>query len=523
MSRALNNKSLAFTLLFPLLCLPQFASAMSKPPIKLDDSKNSEKGTSGRGTSAARALSLETLLTDLPKSLRNSENKIIVNKVAKLSGGALIDLIPEYTASGVNLRLIYTNQALSQPHEILKALAIATVLSKSDSSDFFKLQLTNTRIDINSQNPNTKLLARELVSIDRIVETLINAKSGSAAAKARWNKIESLILKNVELKKELQLESSVPKDVIVNLALETDKKQAELDLKAQASSERKNKLLQGSKKAHLSTEKIKQLQTQLESLATENNREGVAQLLEKTLPWNIIEPVEANAWKLFIEATRNPDSSNSLLAFKGLAAADKDLHKSTQKDKKPALVQEGTLENLINRWNQPQYHDPIVSQDLAKTQIKQFLLVDHLEQVAKNTKNKSFVSLRTDAMQAYNDMGLEITDYKDGKLIKDHSVGFLAVKIDARRLAPEFTMMKLLAPLVIFPDEIILHKEGSFSNYYDFEKTIADLAKQTGQEILLKKSIDSKAMDKFFDHAMKQQKEMMGLKYLRAISCNKIF
>lgn len=49
-----------------------------------------------------------------------------------------------------------------------------------------------------------------------------------------------------------------------------------------------------------------------------NDRAGARRMLEKYLPWTLMEPSESRAWKTWLDAMEHPNQANRLLVFRGM-------------------------------------------------------------------------------------------------------------------------------------------------------------------------------------------------------------
>lgn len=514
----IRNRRCAFvftSFVLPMVLSSQEASAMGK---SLPHQKDVKKELSPQAQ-------LEEVINKSIKSLQNSEMDVVATKVKLVTNSSHMELFPEYTNGGIRLRLNYDEQALQNPKELLKNLAVASVISRPRITKIFKTALEYSAADLNSQNRDLRLLAREIKNIDSVAEMLLDARSGNAVGIARWNQLETLIMKAVDASASLKSEMGVSKTVFVDLADELVKKQKHLNEAAKKHSSKKTEQLNIWMKENGTSQKIAEIQQKLIDLSSANNREGVAKLLESSLPWVAMTKVEMNSWKLFIESIRNPNNNDKVVVFKGLFEADKELHKNSKNTSMQSLVLADAYKSLLQRWtsSKGQYGDAFVATQLESQGIKSNLMTEQIDKSARNTRVSSFISFRNDPLTAFNEMGIDILTRVDGKMVGDPGVGYLVAEIDSRRLTPEFETMKLLAPLVVFPDEIVIHKQGAFKGYQEFHDFLKQLSDEKGQRFEAKESLKGYYFDQLLDQGIKQQKEMIGFKYLKAMSCTKVF
>ncbi len=514
----IRNRRCAFVLtsfVLPMVLSSQEVSAMGK---SLPHQKDAKKELSPQAQ-------LEEIINKSIKSLEKAEMNVVATKVKLVTNNSHIEISPEYTNGGIRLRINYDEKALQNPKELLKKLAVASVISRPRGTQIFKTSLEYSAADLNSQNKDLRLLAREIKNIDNVAEMLLDARSGSASGVSRWNHLETLIMKVVDVSSGLKSEMGLSKTVFTDLAEELTKRQKGLNEAANKQSLKKTEQLNLWMKENGSAQKIAEIQQKLIDLSASNNREGVAKLLEASLPWVAMTKVEINSWKLFIESIRNPNNNDKVVVFKGLFEADKELHKNGKDTSMKSLVMPDAYKSLLQRWTSAkgQYGDSFVATQLESLGIKTNLMTEQIDKSARNTRVSTFISFRNDPMVAFNEMGIDILTRQNGKMVGDPGVGYLVAEIDSRRLTPEFETMKLLAPLVVFPDEIIRHKQGAFESYQALHDFLKQLSEEKGQKFEAKDSLRNYYLDQLLDQGLKQQKEMIGFKYIKALSCSKVF
>jgi hypothetical protein len=82
-------------------------------------------------------------------------------------------------------------------------------------------------------------------------------------------------------------------------------------------------------------------------------------------------------------------------------------------------------------------------------------------------------------------MGQDKLKLIQGESVKAPYGGILVVKMDSRRMIPIVPSMygaeiELLAPLIVFPDEIVAYNEGSFNYNFTYKMFIEEISKKTG-------------------------------------------
>lgn len=236
-----------------------------------------------------------------------------------------------------------------------------------------------------------------------------------------------------------------------------------------------------------------------------------------------MERTEQNAWKLYIESIRNP-GDEKVISFKGLHEAQHELIRSSG-DKKMALVRPGAMEDLINQWKNQISQLAASSNVTGATTSDSFVprVTDQIEQAAKKLKLQNFVSMRLDPYLAFNDMGIDILNLEQGKMVSDKSVAFMAVEMDVRRMNVHFESLRILAPMIIFPDEILKVQQGAFESYAAFDNFLNEISQEKNIKIVARANMKGKYADKLYELKLKQDSLLVGFKYIKAKSCAQIF
>ncbi len=204
-----------------------------------------------------------------------------------------------------------------------------------------------------------------------------------------------------------------------------------------------------------------------------------------------MEPLEANMWKIWLDAIENPDWSKAIVALRGVDY-------STDKIQRRQTAQGeiyGFMSTVLTK-NQGSYTRRLRS--LATNRIKNGDTGSHYSSAKSHGKNvQSNVSTccGPEGFQlyffTYNVLVLPIPLQAEpqrkslmAKLSPSTMRGMLAARIDSRRMVPNLTSFhgeaELLTPLIIFPDEVVKYHEGSFDSKYTQEMFLAEIEQKTG-------------------------------------------
>lgn len=193
---------------------------------------------------------------------------------------------------------------------------------------------------------------------------------------------------------------------------------------------------------------------ELHQMVRKNDREGVAQYLEKRLPKRIFTKGELLFWKNQIEAIRNPDPNNAVTLLRGGGFTI-----GTRSYGSRSMVQKP--DNLPKKW----WFD---------TGLSNLSLQETMYSHSLHTSN-IFISTTTSLQVA------STFSTRDNLLS--------VIKIDRRRgFLPQYGKSwgedEILIPLVVFPDEIVAHTQER--SLRDIESRYALIAEES-KEIFLKK------------------------------------
>ncbi len=195
----------------------------------------------------------------------------------------------------------------------------------------------------------------------------------------------------------------------------------------------------------------------LNDFVKRNDRQSAANLIEKYLPWPLMEPIEVRFWQQWLESIRKPDFKNSIVLLRGVGAED------------PAQIQvnkDGTI-NLG-------YFSPVLTKNqgsynrrLRSITTKRFSSNNY----EKELPMMSFHQLIDDHARAPLGSYFLSTTFSKDTVAAFAEEGLLTLKVDPRRVI--FNKMgydsekEVLVPLIIFPDEVKGYFPKSSSDHYN--------------------------------------------------------
>lgn len=474
-------------------------------------------------------------ITDAPESRENINRNLrrsslaLAERVELVNTPTHTELMPEYTADGLIIRLRYDEKALENPKLLMKDLAILVTFYSRGYGRSMKSNVFTGRLSDG--------VHAEVESLHSIAELLTNVREGSPTAKARWLSLQSRLLADVGVDsaymEHLNLDANVISDIRTDLTLQLEKANEEA-----AKHARKQQKIQTQWKTETGAlEKFEAMQEKLDDLILKNDRKGVRQMLESYLPWATMEPVEANTWKIWLDAIENPDPAKTTVAFRGLKY---DTDKVQRRQTSQGEVY-GFMSTVLTK-NQGSYTRRLrsLSTNREKNGDQGFAgnggknmsvkVTDQMTAHARNPVASSFISFTYAPDVARRFMGEDQTKSVNGKMVEVPFGGILVVKMDSRRMVPNISSMyaneiELLAPLIVFPDEVVKYKEGSFNNDYTYENFIKEISEKTGIDFTkgAYATTGEETLRLRYNREGHEFLKQMNHVQLKAVSCSKIF
>ncbi len=356
----------------------------------------------------------------------------VVLEEAELPEGQAIGLATEVDEAGIHIIKVIRS---SNEENVTSA-------SKRLLDQFFK-QVNNTQNIVNAYS---------------FFEVMFNAKKGDYRAKIA---LEKLKLKAVESDVSLTSATEMVEANIEQLEKEFKPIKKEMKVKETA------------RKAIMDTLDKLNDELQLKALIQNNDRNGVANLFERYLPWEQMTPIENSYWTHILNRMRNPiEAKDKVLVYRG-TYGDRlfpQMINGSQLEYEDAVKQAnlGTMSTILTRnqgtYNrrlrslQTMYGKKIASnpRNIKSDFVETARLTTMLKQHSIEAQGSPFLSFTSDFDTGYR-FGFSIADDKTVSTAKGAMGAFL--------MDPELLMfnqmsgfkgeMEYLAPLITFPDEMV--------------------------------------------------------------------
>lgn len=438
---------------------------------------------------------LQKVLTDIDNankgffsSLRNSSS-VVMEKVSLVAADSSTEIVSEYTEKGLVFKLRYDERALKQPESLIKELAVLSAITSGSTPTISNSYFSGSR---------DYQIGAEVESPHAMAELLTNVREGSPTAKARWLKIQHALLKNIELRPHGVQALQVSANVIQEIRETLQPQLQSADALAKQYARKQEKELSRWKAETGTLEKMEAMQEKLDDLLLKNDRKGVRTMLEAYLPWAVMEPVEANTWKIWLDAIENPDLKNTTVAFRGLKYdTDKIQRRKTAQGEIYGFMStvltknQGSYTRRLRSLTTNREKNGDIGFAVQKNltdknyETMSVKITDQMTAHARNPIASNFISFTYDPSVARRFMGENIIKTINGEKVSNPYGGILVVKMDSRRVVPNIPSMfsneiELLAPLIVFPDEVVAYKEGSFNEKYTYQMFIEEISKKTG-------------------------------------------
>ena len=415
----------------------------------------------------------------------------IVRSTTSINNDHHTKLSTYYSDQKLVLRLAVDETSLSNPDLLIKDMAMALVIS-------------HVRNPIVEPVPGFKRL---LESPHSWAEMYFNASEGGILSKSRLASIESAMLSSdvmpnvVTYLNGLNIPTPHAEAQIAADRAQSAKIDAELSAKAVKYARQQQKALDQWRSETQAMDKYEAMTDKLNDLMLKNDRKGVRNMLEAYLPWQVMEPTEYKAWKTWLDAIENPDLNNTTVAFRGLDyRTDKIQRVQTAQGEKFAFM------STVLTKNQGSYTRRLRSLTTNRekngdegfksfgSKIMDVKITDQMTAHARDPKASSFLSFTYNPVVASRFMNPDKVTTENGKTVRTPSGGLLAVRVDSRRMVPNVVSMysgeiELLAPLIIFPDEVLAYHEGDFNNNKDgkssrevYKEFVAAVSAKSGKD-----------------------------------------
>ncbi|WP_413290503.1 hypothetical protein [Bdellovibrio sp. HCB337] len=415
---------------------------------------------------------------------RGGRELIKLEKVPSTGTDSATRLQARYLPEGLTYVLQYTEQALKNPEK----LAVDLVILEASKARW------------------------EDRTIYTAAETMYNAEHGSAGGRYRLalqkknflqdqlanSRMTTLLANNDEtLRTKIQSELQFEKEKLQaseQSLLATAEQTEKAKYKALEKYRAENKTLEG---YEAQTEK-------LNDLLLKNDRKGVRQMLEAYLPWQVMEPMETQVWKTWLDAIENPDPTKTIVALRGVEYKTDKIQRLKLPNGQERLAflstvltkNQGSYTRRLRSLTVNREKNGRMAEGVPGVQITNQMRKHSIEPVAS-----SFLSFTLSKDTAIQFTGSNLVKSIGGVIHSTPNGGILAVRLDQRRLVPNIISKyageaELLAPLVIFPDEVVKYHEGSFNNYVNgFLQFDTDAADRFFAEVTEKTGVNFRIVD----------------------------
>jgi hypothetical protein len=151
---------------------------------------------------------------------------------------------------------------------------------------------------------------KEIESPHALAELLTNMRLGSPTAKARWVKLQSLILEKAQLSKFYEQRLGYDSNFLTHQKSVLDAQLPRLTEEAIKHLRKQQKALDLWRSNTGALDKFEDRQEKLDDLILKNDRAGLRKMLEAYLPWAVMEPVEANTWRIWLDHRNSRSNQN---------------------------------------------------------------------------------------------------------------------------------------------------------------------------------------------------------------------
>jgi len=224
----------------------------------------------------------------------------------------------------------------------------------------------------------------------------------------------------------------------------------------------------------------------LAEMVKANDREGVARVMEKLLPWAFMEPTETYFWSEFVDSIRHPNYKNAPILFRGMDSEEKLqglyeangtlvggglFSKSLAADPGFQLFKLKNLPETFETFGTHGVYKSKRTRPLARPHTLTKMMVNH----AINPEGSPFISLTYDLRTAYVfskgknltvDSADELEKKRQAYLKSSQAGGVATIRVDPRRLLVNSLSLhdaelEVLASMLIFPDEVLYLENGT--------------------------------------------------------------
>lgn len=392
----------------------------------------------------------------------------------------------EFTPTHIQVNLTLSEAAAKNPEMAITDILLVHSIVRGTYDNNFDIKVNNYTIS---------RFVESNIRPANFNELLTNARMGSLTAQARLTEVKMTLLKEITLSGNLAGLDSARQQAIETLSQQLPQQVAA----AQKMQRNQEKELARWRKETGALEKYEAMNAKLNDLILANDRSGVKKMIETYLPWAVMEPMEVQSWKTWLDAIENP-SKDTVIAFRGLDY-------KTDKLQRTSDGRIGMLSTVLTA-NQGSYTrrlrslstNRIKNGDSQSTEatgtkvegasslnIVHSKIYDQFKAHSRDPKASSFLSFTYSPSVANRFSGGGVMETVDGKTVEKIKGGVVAVQVDRRRMVPNLVSsytseIELLAPLIIFPDEVIAFEEGQAPKNNGYKNLIETVKLKTGKD-----------------------------------------
>lgn len=261
------------------------------------------------------------------------------------------------------------------------------------------------------------------------------------------------------------------------------------------------------------------LESDLAALVKGNFRSEVAQIMNIIIPWEILEPSELRYWNQYVDSIRNPNYEQSFIVFRGsdekdrlqlIVDQEKNIHQLALFSKKITTGSGSHIYRLLGLPQLFERNSVLGNQDYFKPNKVPHTFSALITNHSINPLGSTMISWSLSPDIAFRfvtsmnsivaQKNQDIEKIEKDYLLSAKSGAIIAARIDPRRLfINSFSgyrqELEVVAPLIVFPDEVIHFKKGlRYAIYKDGElkkfvnETVVDFQKRLTEKVKLLES-----------------------------------
>jgi hypothetical protein len=388
--------------------------------------------------------------------------KINLKVVNEIQGGHLAQVVPDFSSGAYQINLFMTKEGIKNPAVIMEELIHLQQITNARTPWNTSKKLFNFTHPYQWAEVVANAQAGSLQAAEALARLELEATIASKEALAYFQS-KGVLTVEENMRSYLEARTAHAEKIHTEVAARA---RTDLDTR-RAKQERSRKIL----------DQLNADQATLNKLVANNDRKGVRRLVDKHLPWDLMEPSEKKAWQTWLEAIESPDKKNSKLVFRGMG---NDLVRKTENGgvylTSGALGKSGTqapeglrsLENIGDSFG------------------RQRLISDGMVSYAGEVTNPTSVTAMMSNHVARPERSPFLSFSSLNEASKSSKGKYGAFLIDERRLLSNVVSgfpneLERMAPLFIFPDEVVANQ--NFANGLGNERNKEEFAKMVEEKL----------------------------------------